>query len=62
MIEIGKGKLCVGVLAPLTCLIVLCCSSVDAADWPRWRGPNYDAVSTETGLLKSWPQGGPKLL
>ncbi|UCG50010.1 MAG: PQQ-like beta-propeller repeat protein [Phycisphaerales bacterium] len=62
MIEIGKGKLCAGVLAPLTCLIVLCCSVVGAADWPRWRGPNYDAVSTETGLLKSWPQGGPKLL
>jgi outer membrane protein assembly factor BamB len=31
-------------------------------DWPQWRGPNRDDVSTETGLLKSWPKDGPKLL
>lgn len=31
-------------------------------DWPQWRGPNRDDVSKETGLLKSWPQGGPKKL
>lgn len=31
-------------------------------DWPQWRGPNHDNVSTETGLLKSWPENGPKLL
>ena len=29
--------------------------------WPQWRGPNRDNVSTETGLLKKWPQGGPPL-
>lgn len=33
-----------------------------ATDWPGWRGPNRDGISTETGLLKSWPEGGPKLL
>ncbi len=31
------------------------------ADWPQWRGPNRDGVSTETGLLKQWPSGGPPL-
>jgi outer membrane protein assembly factor BamB len=31
-------------------------------DWPQWRGPNRDAICTETGLLKEWPKGGPKLL
>jgi outer membrane protein assembly factor BamB len=31
-------------------------------DWPQWRGPERDNRSTETGLLKSWPSGGPKLL
>jgi outer membrane protein assembly factor BamB len=31
-------------------------------DWPQWRGPNRDDVSKETGLLKSWPAGGPKRL
>src|SRR3990172_6625168 len=32
-----------------------------ADDWPQWRGPRRDAVSAETGLLRSWPVGGPKL-
>jgi outer membrane protein assembly factor BamB len=30
-------------------------------DWPQWRGKNRDGVSAERGLLKTWPQGGPKL-
>ncbi len=33
-----------------------------AADWPQWRGPGRDGKSAETGLLDSWPQGGPQLL
>ena len=37
-------------------------SAVEAADWPQWRGPNRDGKSSETGLLKKWPEGGPKLL
>jgi hypothetical protein len=41
------------------CLI---CSLVQAGDWPQWRGPNRDGVSTETGLLKTWPAEGPRLL
>lgn len=32
-----------------------------SADWPQWRGPNRDGHSPETGLLKSWPEGGPTL-
>ncbi|MHC4619321.1 MAG: outer membrane protein assembly factor BamB family protein [Planctomycetota bacterium] len=32
------------------------------ADWPQFRGPNRDGKSTETGLLKKWPQTGPELL
>src|SRR5258708_6955034 len=31
-------------------------------EWPGWRGPDRTGVSTETGLLKKWPEGGPKLL
>jgi outer membrane protein assembly factor BamB len=31
-------------------------------DWPQWRGPNRDGISSETGLLKSWPKAGPKIL
>ncbi|AWM36008.1 PQQ-binding-like beta-propeller repeat protein [Gemmata obscuriglobus] len=33
-----------------------------SADWPGFRGPNRDGVSPETGLLKTWPEGGPKVL
>ncbi len=32
------------------------------ADWPQWRGPNRDGVSTETGILTIWPEAGPKQL
>ena len=31
-------------------------------DWPQFHGPDRDALSAETGLLKTWPEGGPKLL
>lgn len=37
-------------------------SPVAAGDWPQWRGPDRDDISRETGLLKQWPEGGPKLL
>ena len=30
--------------------------------WSQWRGPRRDGVSDETGLLASWPAGGPKQL
>jgi outer membrane protein assembly factor BamB len=33
-----------------------------AADWPQWRGPNQDGISTETGWTTQWPAGGPKQL
>jgi outer membrane protein assembly factor BamB len=33
-----------------------------AADWPQWRGPDRTDVSKETGLLATWPDGGPPLL
>jgi outer membrane protein assembly factor BamB len=32
-----------------------------AGDWPQWRGPQRDALSAETGLLKEWPKNGPKV-
>lgn len=37
-------------------------SNLLSGDWPQWRGPNRDDRSTETGLLKSWPAEGPKLV
>jgi len=34
--------------------------SVEADDWPQWRGPDRSGVSQETNLLKQWPQNGPR--
>lgn len=31
-------------------------------DWPKWRGPNGDGLSAETGLMTDWPEGGPEIL
>ncbi len=31
-------------------------------DWPNFLGPRFDGTSSETGLLESWPVGGPPLL
>src|SRR5437879_509378 len=33
-----------------------------AADWPQFRGLHRDGISAETGLLKAWPENGPRLL
>ncbi len=35
---------------------------LSAADWPQWMGPSRDAIWTETGILKTFPEGGPKVL
>ena len=33
-----------------------------ASDWPQYLGPGRNAVSTETGLKRSWPASGPSVL
>jgi outer membrane protein assembly factor BamB len=43
------------------CLVTLT-GLAAAADWPQWQGPDRSNVSRETGLLKSWPKEGPRLL
>ncbi|MEX2114706.1 MAG: PQQ-binding-like beta-propeller repeat protein [Pirellulales bacterium] len=44
--------------------VVFCLFAVPtwAVDWPQWRGPQRNGISTETGLLAEWPTDGPKLL
>ena len=40
-------------------LLALLASSAGAGDWPSWRGPTSNGVSTETGLVERWdPKGG----
>ncbi|MFT5121891.1 MAG: outer membrane protein assembly factor BamB/Ca2+-binding EF-hand superfamily protein [Verrucomicrobiales bacterium] len=45
-----------------TLIILLTASVLMAEDWPQWRGPDADGISKETGLLKQWPEGGPKVV
>ena len=49
---IGVGSLGLASLLP----------AAQAPDWPQFRGPDRDNISSETGLLRQWPAGGPKVL
>lgn len=33
--------------------------TVGGADWPNWRGPDHNGVSSESDWLDHWPGGGP---
>ena len=43
-------------------LVVPRVTSIAPTDSPQFRGVDRSGISKETGLLKSWPAGGPKLL
>jgi outer membrane protein assembly factor BamB len=42
-------------------IILLTVTSVFAADWPQYLGPNRDGVSSQKNLLRTWPAEGPKV-
>ena len=49
-----------------TCLLILFAVvslplNAEGEDWPQWRGPNRTGISSEEGLLQSWPEYGPPL-
>lgn len=48
------------VRASLVAIVLFRTNGAAAHDWPQWRGPDRTDVSRETGLLKQWPEGGPK--
>ena len=35
---------------------------VRADDWPQWMGPNRADIWRETGIVETFPEGGPKIL
>lgn len=47
---------------PLAFVLVLAPIAIRGEDWPQYRGPQRDDVSTEKGLLQKWPADGPQLL
>ncbi|HEV7683317.1 MAG TPA: PQQ-binding-like beta-propeller repeat protein [Pyrinomonadaceae bacterium] len=62
-----KSRLITSIAALCLCLSAVSVPSsakisAAASDWPQWRGPGRDGISRESGLLKQWPAGGPKLL
>lgn len=50
-----------GLWATLTAARVSAVEKPAVADWPQWRGPQRDAVSSEKGLLSTWGEKGPAL-
>ena len=49
----------IGLLAAVT---GYCQTARTGPEWPCFHGPRRNNTSTETGLLKKWPDGGPKRL
>ena len=37
-------------------------SIAQAADWPQYLGPNRNSISSQKGILRSWPENGPEVL
>src|SRR5262245_53938147 len=48
-----KGRHLAGVLL-FSCLFVLFVDHLVSADWPNWRGPTQNGVSTDTNLPATW--------
>jgi outer membrane protein assembly factor BamB len=62
-----KSRLLTSIAALCLCLSTVSVTGsanlyAPTSDWPQWRGPQRNGVSQESGLLKQWPAGGPKLL
>jgi len=43
-------------------MFVIVCTTTHAADWPNYRGPNHNGISSETDWSANWPEAGPKVL
>ncbi len=61
----SRGCRCGASLIMLAFLLVLGGAPTyadDAQGWPQFRGPDRNGISQETGILKEWPEAGPKEL
>lgn len=46
----------------LSLILCTCFANILSGQLYEWRGPGRTGIYNETGLLKKWPDGGPKLL
>ncbi len=53
---------CSRIFLLISSLALFSSSTLQAADWFRWRGPDFNGVSKEKGWLATWPAEGPKQL
>jgi len=61
--KVTEGYLRIMVCGLSICALAVCfCGAAGAADWPHWRGPDYNGISNETGWTAAWPEDGPKVL
>jgi outer membrane protein assembly factor BamB len=51
------ATLCAFALTPITVG-----KTASESGWPQWRGPLRNGISSETGLLKQWPEKGPAVI
>lgn len=49
-------------LVLITGMMILLINMLFSQDAAQWRGPDRSGLYNETGLLKMWPEGGPRLL
>jgi len=61
--KVNKNNVRRFLLVLVTGVLAVCfCGVAGAADWPNYRGSNYDGISSETGWTTNWPASGPKVL
>lgn len=49
-------------VALVASLVIPMTNSLQAADWPTFRGPERTGVAPDDNLLEAWPEDGPKLI
>ena len=43
-------------------VVFFAANSILAQDWPQIYGPNRNSISDQKGILRTWPENGPKVL
>ncbi|MBA4104673.1 MAG: pyrrolo-quinoline quinone [Pirellula sp.] len=49
-------------VALIACTLASLASPAVADQWPQWMGPKRDNIWREEGIIKEFPEGGPKIL